>query len=415
MREIKRLSSKDMEAYHRITVNAYPQGKDLSPEGVKIYLEDVKRMLVEDPEIHFHGLFENGELLGVLRIFDFHTNLFGKMEIVTGLGFLAVDMGHKKQKVARDLIKFFEEDSLKRGYPVGTLLPFRPDFYKTMGYGYGTKYNQYVLRCKQFPKSAGKSQAKIIDKSEIPKLVEFQRKLTEQTHGMAYKTAGEIQDLLEDEKLRMAATYEAGEMTGYMLFDFAPGPSGNYFDNDLWVREIAYEAPGALRELLGFLHEQADQISRVFIHTTDPDFHYLLDNPARVDGGYVDFGNLEANHQFIGPMYKIFDFKEALEKFSHRSFNGVNLKLKLEIEDEFKDCIDEVVLSFTDGVLDLESTAYDVVAKLKLADLSSLYMGAVSAYSLYRLGRMEVDNVEYLDKIHQAFMVPYMPSFNTDF
>jgi len=415
MREIKKLGIEDIDAYHKITVNAYPQGKDLSPEGIETYKEDIATMLREEEAIHFYGLFEGDELFGVMRIFDFHTNLFGKMEIVTGLGFLSVDMGHKKQKIARDLIKFFEEDSLERGYPVGTLLPFRPDFYKSMGYGYGTKYNQYVLRCKQFPKLEDKSQVRILDKEEMPKLVEFQRTLTEKTHGMAYKTKGEIQDFLEDEELRIAATDEAGELKGYMLFEFTPGPSGNYFDNDLVVRELAYETPRALRELLGFLHEQADQVSRVFMHTADPDFHYLLDNPTRVDGSYVDFGNLEANHQFIGPMYKLFDFEKALKKFSHRNYHGVNLKIKLEIYDEFKDKVDEIVLSFLEGALSLDDKDYDVVAKLKLADLSSLYMGAVSAYSLYRLGRMKVDKVEYLDRINQAFMVPQMPVFNTDF
>src|SRR5699024_1757825 len=128
MREIKKLGIEDIDAYHKITVNAYPQGKDLSPEGIETYKEDIATMLREEEAIHFYGLFEGEELFDVMCIFDLHTNLFGKIEIVTGLEFLSVDMVHKQQKIARDLIKFYEDDSLERGYPVGTLLPFRPDF-----------------------------------------------------------------------------------------------------------------------------------------------------------------------------------------------------------------------------------------------------------------------------------------------
>ncbi|MDO5037713.1 MAG: GNAT family N-acetyltransferase [Tissierellia bacterium] len=415
MREIKKLDLSHLPDYHRITVNAYPRGKDLSPEGVQAYFEEVGALMKADDKVHFYGLFEAGKLAGVMRVFDFDMNLFGRIETVTGLGFLAVDLAHKKEKMARDLVQFFEEDSLKRDHPLGCLLPFRPDFYKTMGYGFGTKYNRYVLAPSQIPACQDRGDIRYIDKKDLSSLVDFQRLLVQKTHGMAYKLESEIRDLKEDREVRLVGAYEGEEMTGYLIFDMVPGPSDNYYDNNLSVREMAYRDPKALRQLLGFLNRQADQARLVFFNTTDPDFHYLLDNPTRPGGAYVDFGNLEANSQYIGPMYKVFDFRRALEKFEGRTYHGVDLRARFIIEDELAHEKKTLVLHLNQGQVDLDQEDYSLTIDIKLADLSSLYMGTVSAHGLYRLGRLRLDDPSQLDLLNQAFSLPRPPAFNTDF
>lgn len=415
MRTIRKLDRSHLEDYHRITVNAYPQGKDLSPEGVRAYFEEVGALMDKDREVHFFGLFEGEDLRGVMRVFDFQVNLFGRVQPMAGLGFLAVDLAHKKRKIARDLIDYFEAHALKRGIPLAVLLPFRPDFYKTMGYGLGGKYSFYEVPPSRLPSYGGGGQVLEVDKSDLAGVLACQRRLVEKTHGLAYKLEGEVRDWVDDEDLKIFAHYWEGEICAYLAFSFEPGPSGNYFDNDLKVREMAYLDPDSFLALMGFLRTQADQVKRVIIGTGDPYFHLALDDPTRPGGAYEDFGLLEANSQYVGAMYKVLDVHQALGAYDYRDFNGADLSLSLLIEDELAGQTQEVNLVLEGGRASLVQERQKLTIGIKLADLSSLYMGATTPSALYRLGRLGLDDEGALADLDRAFYLPRPPVFNSDF
>ena len=45
------------------------------------------------------GLFEDGQMRGIMRWYDFTMNFFGAQTLVGGIGGVAVDLLHKKEKV----------------------------------------------------------------------------------------------------------------------------------------------------------------------------------------------------------------------------------------------------------------------------------------------------------------------------
>ena len=307
MREIRLLNEDYIDAYADIAFNAYPSFKNFTKETMDEYKKVATDILNNDPMVTFYGMFENHKLIAVMRLFDFQMNCFGKIITVSGLGFLGVHLMHKKEKVAKAMVEFYEEHYKSRGIPFGLLLPFRPDFYKKMGYGLGTKMNQYRLEATRIPAYYGESDLRYIKEEELPKLLECHTRVVNRTHGMMIKFGDEIN--------RVVGNYDKnGNINGYLVYKFQNGKDGNYTINNIYVKELIYENTEVLKLLLGFFRKQEDQVNLVIFNTEDENFEYLFDNPLNDSLNYIPYGYLESNTQAIGVMYKIFDVEKLLRR-----------------------------------------------------------------------------------------------------
>ena len=60
-----------------------------------------------DPAIDYYGLFRDDKLIGGMRVHYYEMNLYSKMIPIGGVGLVAVDLLHKKERVAKALINRF--------------------------------------------------------------------------------------------------------------------------------------------------------------------------------------------------------------------------------------------------------------------------------------------------------------------
>ena len=132
MRNIRKLKKEEYKAYAEIARNAYP-AFDMKTDDMVEYFE---KTASDNPTIDFYGCFEDDNLLGGMRLHDFVMNFQGKELKAGGVGFVAVDLLHKKRKVCKDMIIYYLQYTKESGAPLAVLYPFRPDFYKKMGFGY---------------------------------------------------------------------------------------------------------------------------------------------------------------------------------------------------------------------------------------------------------------------------------------
>jgi len=315
------------------------------------------------------------------------------------------------------MVEFYEEYYKKKGIPFGLLLPFRPDFYKNMGYGFGTKTNQYRLVTSKIPKYHGESDLRYIKQEELGKLLDCHTRVVIKTHGMIAKFGDEIRDLFGDEYNRVIGNYdENGNINGYLVYKFQNGKAGNYTINNIYVKELIYENTEVLRTLLGFLRKQEDQVNLVIFNTEDENFAYLFDNPLNDSLNYIPYGYLETNTQAIGVMYKIFDIKGAFNNCMHRNYNNANLAARFLIKDSFsKEKKHDIIVKFENGVAMLDSKEFEVTVKINMADFSSLFLGCVNIKGLFKLGLLELDNPELIDELDRAFYCNEKPVCYTDF
>ena len=413
MRKIKKFRQADFDNYIDLAYKAYPSFKDYSDEGIEEF-KRLSKIRMTDGKSQFYAMYEDDKLSAAARLMDFDMNFFGTMIKASGLASLGVHLLHKKEKIAKAMMDFYEDYYRKKDMPIAMLLPFATDFYKKMGYGFGPKMNRYRIACSNIPACFEKADLRYIERNNLDELFEVHNRYVKKVHGMLEKISDEIDDLLHNNENIIVGNYEDSKLTGYLVFEFRNSKDDNYTINDVFVKELIYEDATTLRKLLGFLKKQEDQVNIVVFDTQNEGFVHVFNNPLNDTKNYVPFGNLETNTQSIGVMYKILNVRQAFELYSYRDYNNVSLKTRIIIVDEHNN-EEEILIEFIDGRAVSDGRDHEITMKLGIADFSSLFLGCITIKDLYRHGLLEVDNVDALDMLNLAYLVDAKPECNTDF
>jgi predicted acetyltransferase len=413
MSEIRRLTEADLDALVTITNGAYPPFAANTPEQRGTELERHRANLA-DPELGYFGAFREGRLAGSMLLWDFTMNVYGAQVLAGGVGMVAVDLFHKKQHVAKDLISFYLEHYRQRGAPFALLHPFRPDFYKRMGFGYGVKANEYRVRPAALP-AGDRAGVAPLSADDIPALVACYNRLQARTHGLIRRAERPFARRFSNPELYAVGYRESGELRGYLFFQFkSAGVADNFTANDIHVAELLYENPAALRALLAFLHTQADQVRHVIFRTQDAHFSDLFHDPRTADSAevipYVVMAHV-TNTQGAGIMYRVLDTAGAFRALAAHNFGGQSLRLKISVRDSFLPANDgAVVVRFREGYPEVVAEdAYEAEIALDVAEFSSLLLGVVSFRSLYQHGLATLSDPAYLDTVSRLFLAEEPP------
>jgi predicted acetyltransferase len=416
MSEIKLIPEADYDAFVTICGNAYP--------SMKIATEDERQRLIKrfqarsaEPTNHLYGLYRADQLLGGMILFDFTMKLLSAKASAGGIGMLGVDLLRKKEKVAYELVQYFLQHYKARGATIATLYPFRPDFYRQMGFGAGTQMSQYRVRPADLPKGTSKSQIVYLRAEEKELLRDCYHRCLDVTHGLMEKSDIELNSMFANSNNRIVAYKQDGRVLGYLVFFFQPGEQGNFLINNLVVQELFYENRKALAQLFTFLHSQADQVERVIFNTQDEDFYHALRDPRNGSGNLLPDVYHESNTQGVGIMYRVIDTPGVFRLLRNHDFGGQDCALKLTVRDSFFPENDgSTIVHFRQGRPSVQpSGEHDVEVGLDVAEFSSLLMGSVRFSSLYRYGLAEISNDRAVDQIDRLFAVAAKPICTTPF
>jgi len=182
--EIRKLSEDELRLLSDIQANAYPAFKVNSEEEREKMAQRFIKISQEEPTTHFYGMFLDNVLVGGMRLFDFKMRFLSTKIKTGGVGMVGVDLYHKKQKVCKSMITYFLEHYKNSGAPMAALYPFRPDFYKKMGFGFGTKMNQYKIKPQNLPSKGSQMQAAPLAQEDKELLLECYNKYVDKTHGI---------------------------------------------------------------------------------------------------------------------------------------------------------------------------------------------------------------------------------------
>lgn len=303
------------------------------------------------------------------------------------------------------------------------LLPFRIDFYRKMGYGYGSKLEEYRIPTVNLPECRDTSMIEFLGSDDLPRILECQAAFASRNHGMLLKFEDEIRDMASDSDSRRIGYVQDGKLRGYMIYEFVCESDVNYTLNRIEVKEFAYEDGKVLQTLLGFLRNQSDLARTVVIRTGEEDFYHILPSAQDTSGNYIDFGFLQTNIGAIGTMYKIVDLEGFITASSHRKFIPVNLSTGFDYYDELAHSEKTFNIAFeTDEsgktarwhVIPKDAPC-DARVKCNLADLSALLMGSCRLASLLRLGGAEISDDAYADMLDSLLCCKQKPWTNTDY
>ncbi|HMO56081.1 MAG TPA: GNAT family N-acetyltransferase, partial [Roseiflexaceae bacterium] len=383
MQEVREIALDDLQQFAVIVGNAYPSFGLDTPEALQRFGERL-RSEQADPLARYYGLYRDGALLGGMRLYDFTMNMRGSMIPAAGVGLVAVDLAHKKQHVARDMIAFFLEWARRRGALLAILYAFRPDFYAQMGFGYAAKTHQYRIAPASLPARGDRSRVRFLGPADREALAACYARCVAVTHGLLAKRPAEIDALVTPGARRIVGYWQGDQLRGYMSFLFQRG--ANVLLNDIDIRELIYEDRDALFGMVDFLRSQADQIQRIIITTQDDMLHLLADDPR--DGQHLILPHVfhQSNSSGIGLMYRALDTTGLLRTLDGRQFGAGTCRLRLVVHDSFVPKNNaELTLACANQQLEVieERAMVDATITLDVAAFSSLITGAATLRGLY--------------------------------
>ncbi len=412
--EIKPLSDEEFLPLVNLSAEAYPAMKLNSDEERKLAAGRLQDQAT-DPIITYYGVYRKQKLVGGMRLHDFTMQCYESRMRIGGVGMVAVDLLHKKEKIARDMLIYYLDHYHALGFPMAILYPFRPDFYRKMGFGYGTKMNRYEIKPAAFP-SGTKTHLRRLQRADGEALVQCYQRMMDKTHGMIQKGKSDLNRLFNPPSNHLVGVEMGGVLQGYLVYKFSSKRPDNFIHNDMEIIELVYENRQALQELLSFLHSQADQIHDVILTTQDDDLHHLFEDPRNPSENLFHSVSHETNTQGVGIMYRVLNTAKWFECLAAHDFNQQNLRVNFNITDTFlpqnNGC---TIVHFQNGLAKLADDGYDVEVKLDVSDFSSWVMGCVQFTSLYRYGRTEISDERCLDTVNRLFLTAQKPICMTEF
>ncbi|MBB6453335.1 putative acetyltransferase [Salirhabdus euzebyi] len=412
MGEIKKIPTVDIMNMVEIVNNAYPAFPFNTEEEKKKIHEKLMKNQEENDFVNFYGYYEDGEMRGSMRLHDYTMNMLSNEVKVGGIGLVAVDLLHKKKKIAKRMLEFYLDHYKKRGTNLVMLYPFRPDFYKKMGFGFGTKMEQYKLLPKEFPNRGSKDHIVYVTNEDKQRLHTCYEQFVRQHHGMLYKTPFELDSIFNKPENKIIAFKKDGKIEGYVIFTFKRANESNFGINDIHVHEFVYLHSEALGELLTFFHSQADQINRIVINTQDEHFHFLFDDARNGTDVMIPPVYHETNIAGVGIMYRVIDVEGIFLDLQNHTFGKETCTVKFTIEDTFFPSNNqETVVHFANGkpTVHRDHDEFDVELKMDISYFSSLLMGSMTFDKLVTYGLADISDQRYTSTINQLFLTNKKP------
>lgn len=416
MTRIKKLTKQHYDAFINIVANAYP-GMQIHTREDKTRSRRLLLSAVKLPGTYHYGAFRKGDLIGVMALYDFRMNMSGTIIPVGGIGLVAVDLLHKKEKACRDMVTFFIDRYHKKNVHLVALYPFRPDFYKKMGFGYGALLNQYTIRPEDLPQTRGKSRVCSLHKRDTQAIKACYGRFLQQRHGMMTDRETKWLHLFDNPKTKIVGYKEGRTITGYIIFTFRKADEMNWIKNDLVIREFIYESRPAFNGLIAFLRSQSDQVHRIVYSTQDEHFHFILHDPRSGNESLLMPLAHEINSQGVGVMYRVTDMQGMFNTLRSHHFGAVTMCLKITVSDSFYGAnAGSTIVCFTDGKPVIRSRRpHDAEITLDISDFSSLLVGAVNFMDLYRLGLADISHERYVSMVDRLFRTAEKPLCLTQF
>ena len=410
MPQIKAVPKKDFARLVEITSNAYPGFGINSPEEKERAQKWLWKVEKEDPAVNVFGYYDKNELNALIRLFSYRMNFDGIPIPCGGGGLLAVDLLHKKEHIAKKLMIYFLDYFRKKDCYLSALYPFRPDFYHKMGFGYGTKFNQYVIKPGNLPKNSSRNNITALTAKDVPAMEKCYNRIGDKTHGM-FKRCKYENMRYRGPRYKLVGYKKGRNINGYIAFEFNVNKNESELLHDIKIFEMFYENREVLSQLLAWLRSQSDQVRNIYFGNTDDDFHFIPFDPRDNSEQLIAGINHQTNRQGIGLMYRIHDIGSFFRQLKKRNFNNQTCALKINIEDSlYPGNAGTYYFNFKNGAIIFpKDKKFEVEISIDIAEFSSMVMGIIGFDKLYNYNLAEISDTAYIKTVADIFKTSTKP------
>jgi predicted acetyltransferase len=398
----------------RLMADAYPGLGIASADALACYTERMRATL-ERSGTRYVVAERAGAVVGAMRLYDYTMNVRGIDAATGGVGAVAVSLAHKRQGIARALIAWYVDFYRKREAPFAILHPFRPDFYRALGFGYGTPVHRYGFRPAALRSDGARGTVRLLDERDFDEIVACTERVRRTTNGAIAQQSWMLGLTLAD-PVRIVGVEEAGALRGLMLTAVKLGSPETQNRNRLVVRDLIYEEPEHLAALLGYLRAQQDQFAEILLETQDPVMYLAADDPR--DGSdriVAPPGAHRVAETALGMMYRILDLERA---FAHFGPAPRPLVLRVDVNDAFfTPTAQAMTFRFSPSGAPHrdDDAAPDATLRIGIADLSSVLVGSLALRDLVRHRLAGIEPASALTPVARAFAADQPPASTARF
>lgn len=318
-----------------------------------------------------------GQLVGAFRAYALTQYLHGTAYRMMGLAAVAVDETARRRGVGRELCEDSIRIARERGDVLSVLYPFRPAFYRALGWGTVGELHTYRFRPESLP-SCDAGPVRRAGSDDAAGMAACYAEFARQANGPIRRTPRIWRHHLDGNALH---AYVIGDdrVSGYLLIRF--GRSGSPDERPLYVRELIAADQETYRTLLGWVSAQRDAW-RVILYEAAPDEHFAHRLSEPRPPGFHSTRNLWAPVARIarGPMLRVLDIPGALEQRTHW---GPSAPVRFGL------ALSDPVVAENDGPFDVE---YDGSrATVKRATRTPLLRTSIDAFAQIFTGELSVN------------------------
>lgn len=269
-------------------------------------------------------------LLGACRLIPCRQILVGSDISMLGLAAVAVSPGARRRGVASELCRRALAEGVSRGHLASVLFPFRPAFYRRLGWGLVGELQSFRFLPESLPE-AGDPMVEPGGPADEPAVAACYERVARGSNGLLIRDEVLWRKHLEAPATQLLVARVAGGIGGYLLARY--GRKRTSDRGTLHVRELVAEDEAAYGRLLGWISAQRDVWRRVrYDASPDENFAHRLADPR--PPGYRPARHLWAESARVirGPMLRILDVRAAIEQ--RRQWGAVApFSFELQVED----------------------------------------------------------------------------------
>lgn len=275
-----------------------------------------------------------GEIRGAFRLYRF-TEVIARASLpMAGLASVAVDPSARRRGLARELCGEAVRLARERGDVISVLYPFKPSFYRALGWGAVGELRMHIFRPEDLPEHPRGCQVRRGRVEHRQAVAACYEAVARASNGLIVRPEGAWTHLLGDPGNHLYILAGDGGLAGYLVARHRSGrrPAAN----ELILRELVGRDQEARRALFGWVSAQRDQWRRVrYDVPPDEGLHHLLADPRTPCFGYPRPLWHPVGRLLQGPMLRVLDVPAALA--APRTWGGrqpVSGTVVLEVQDE---------------------------------------------------------------------------------
>jgi predicted acetyltransferase len=418
MNEIRILEGTEVDDFARVATGCYPTFFTNRPEDISGLAEDLRKRCAEDPRMSILGSFQDGAMQGGMIYYDFTMNIHGSRVPTGGVGLVAVALSHRKKQVCRGIIEHFLGHYDSRGCPLVELYPFRPDFYRRMGFGFGTPLVLYSPAPSSLPDSPLRSRVRLAGPGDAQEICAFYNTMCDRVHGLIQAPESLFSRSFEKGKGYLSVYQGSSGIEGFVTFSFSRPVREGDLSYDMEVQTLLWDGRDALSGLLGFLHSQSDQVRRIRLPLQDPGFVHVLQDPRDGSETMLPWISHASARMGVGIMYRLLGVRRFFEAVRGHRFGRLSAVVEFDVLDGFfPRCGGVTPIRFEEGLPDAEvgsgGAAIRITAPVEV--MSSILMGSLGLSQAWEAGMAEVGDTSMITALDQAFRPDRSPRCLTMF